>query len=695
MGSRVPTVCPYCGVGCAFYIVVKDGRPVSLEYMTEHPVCEGSLCPKGNAALEVLDHPERLTVPLIRESGRFREATWDRALDFIGERLSAIRASYGADALGFLASAKCTNEENYLFQKLARTLGTNNVDHCARLCHAPTVVGLGQSLGSAAMTNPIPDLANAACILVIGSNFAENHAPVARWVWRAKDQGAQVIVVDPRLTPTAWMADRFLQLRPGTDAALLNGLMHVVLHEGLADREFLGQRTDGLDALARHVESYPPSRVAGITGVPAAQIVAAARAFAQASAATLMYCMGITQHTTGTDNVLACADLALLCGQVGRPGAGIMPLRGQNNVQGACDMGALAGFYPGYRRVDDPQAREAFAEAWGMPVENMSRNPGLTVVEMMRAAAEGRLRALTIMGENPMLSEPNACTVEGALQQLELLVVQDIFLTETAELADVVLPAAAWAEKSGTYTSTGRRVQWSSRALAPPGEARDDAWIIGQVAGRLDLPWDGTGARAVLDEINRVVPSYRGLTAERLAASTGGMFWPCPTADHPGTAILHAERFATGDGRARLIPVAYVPPAEERDTAFPVTLTTGRVVVHYNAGSMSRRSPSLLAQSPGLFVELHPDDAGHLNLTAGDRVTVRTRRGQTSAEVRITDAVLQGVAFLPFHFSGTNHLTLDALDPQSKIPEYKVAACEVSRVGISTDSVDQEGEAEP
>jgi len=679
--SFIPTICPYCGVGCVFYVVVEDGRAMGLEYMTEHPVSQGSLCPKGNAALEVLDHPDRLTQPLIKTNGRFQEATWDKALDLIAKRLSAIRNSAGPDALGFLASAKCSNEENYLFQKLARLLGTNNVDHCARLCHAPTVVGLTHSLGSGAMTNLIPDLANADCILVIGSNFAENHAPVARWVWRAKDRGARVIVADPRLTPTAWLADIFLQLRPGTDVALLNGLMHVILTEGLADRDFIAQRTTGFDALAQHLMAYPPSRVAEITGVPPAQITAAARAFATAPAAMLIYCMGITQHTTGSNNVLACADLALMCGQVGRSGAGLMPLRGQNNVQGACDMGALAQFYPGYRRVDDPQARAAFARAWGVAADSLSPTPGLTVVEMMHAAAEGQLQALYVMGENPVLSDPNANHAREALNRLDLLVVQDIFLTETAELADVVLPAATWAEQDGSYTNTERRVQWSEQAIAPPGDARDDAWIIGQVGRRLGFDWDEVNLAAVLAEINRTVPIYAGLTSERLAGARGGLFWPCPMPDHPGTPILHTERFATPDGRARLAPVDYVASVEEPTAAFPLMLTTGRVAVHQNAGSMTRRSPSLLARAPVLFVELNPADATQLGLTDGDPVTVSTARGQAEAQARITDTVEAGVVFMPFHFEGANRLTIDALDPQAKIPEYKVAACQVSPAG--------------
>ncbi|HFD38805.1 MAG TPA: formate dehydrogenase subunit alpha, partial [Anaerolineae bacterium] len=410
----VPTICPYCGAGCALTVIVEGGRAVGLEYATDHPASRGALCAKGNAALEVLDHPDRLTIPLIKENGRFREATWDEALDRVAARLTAIRRESGPDALGFLASAKCSNEENYLFQKMARSLGTNNVDHCARLCHAPTVVGLAHSLGSAAMTNPLPDLANTDCALIIGSNLAANHPTAARWLWQAKDRGAKIIVADPRLTPTAWLADQFLQLRPGSDVALLNGLMHVIVNEGLADREFLARRTVGFEALARHLQDYPPARAAALTGLSEAQIVAAARTYATAPASVLIYCMGITQHTTGSDNVLACADLALLCGQIGRPGTGLMPLRGQNNVQGAGDMGALPNLLPGYR-----------------PVER----PGLTVVEMMHAAEAGDIRALHIMGENPIVSDPNSNQVRTALERLDFLVVQDIFLTETAALA--------------------------------------------------------------------------------------------------------------------------------------------------------------------------------------------------------------------------------------------------------------------
>jgi formate dehydrogenase alpha subunit len=681
--SLIPTICPYCGVGCGLYIAVEDGRAVGLEYMPEHPVSEGALCPKGNAVLEVLDHPERLRHPMKKVDGGWKHISWLEALDLVSQKIGQVRQAHGPDALGFLASAKCTNEENYLFQKLARLLGTNNVDHCARLCHAPTVVGLARAFGSGAMTNPIPDLANANCILIIGSNLAENHAPVVRWVLRATEKGARVIVADPRLTPTAWLADTFLQIRPGSDVALLNGLMHVIIEEGLTDRAFIAQRTNGCDELIRVVQDYTPDHVADITGIPPALIVEAARAYGKAPSAAIVYCMGITQHTSGSDNVAACANLALLCGQVGRPGAGLWPLRGQNNVQGACDMGALAEFYPGYQEVNDPVVRQEFARAWGgepgIGDWGLGIEPGLTVVEMMNAAAAGDIKAMYIMGEDPVNSDPNAGHVRQALEALDFLVVQDIFLTDTAQLADVVLPAAAWAEKEGTFTSTGRRVQWIHRAIAPPGQACDDLWIIGQVAQRLGLDLKYGSAEAVLSEINQLVPSYGGIAPKRVAGMMGGLVWPCPEADHPGTPILHTEAFSTSDGRARIVPVRYTPPAEETSASFPLVLTTGRVVVHHNAGSMTRRSPSLMDRAPELFVEIHPTDAAQLGIAEGDAVAITTVRGNTAAKARLTDTVRAGAAFMPFHFPGTNQLTVDALDAEAKIPEFKVAACQVGK----------------
>ncbi len=668
--NLIPTICPYCGVGCGFYLAVEGGRAVGLEYMTEHPV-SGRLCAKGNAAPEVLNHPDRLSHPLRKTAAGWEQVSWDEALDTVAAKLEEHRP-----ALGFLASAKCTNEENYLFQKLARLLGTDNVDHCARLCHAPTVTGLARAFGSGASTNPLPDLAHADCIFVIGSNLAENHAPVARWIWEAKDRGATVIVADPRLTPTAWLADQFLQLRPGSDVALLNGLAQVIIAEGLADRDFIARRTSGYESLAAAVAEYTPQKVAALTGVPAAHVVGAARAYARAGAAAIVYCMGITQHTTGSDNVAACANLALLTGNVGRAGAGVLPLRGQNNVQGACDVGALAGLLPGYVPVTDAAGRARLAGVWG--ADGLPAEPGLTVVEMMDAAAAGRIKALWIMGEDPVNSDPNAGHVREALAALDFLVVQDIFPTDTAALADLVLPAAAWAEKAGTFTSTGRRVQWWERAVAPPGQARADLWIVNEVGKRLGLTLGGETAEAVLAEIARAVPAYGGLTPAR-AATPGGVHWPCPAADHPGTPILHAERFATADGRGRFVPVAYRPPAETASDDYPLVLTTGRLAIHYNAGSMTRRTPALLERAPVACVELHPVDAAQLGVAAGETVTIRTARGRTSAQARLTDTVEPGVVFLPFHFPGVNDLTADALDAEAKIPAFKVAACRVEK----------------
>ena len=691
--SLIPTICPYCGVGCGLYIAVEDGRAVGLEYMPEHPVNEGALCPKGNAVLEMLNHPDRLQHPLKKTRRGWERISWDEALDLVSQKIGQVRQTHGPDALGFLASAKCTNEENYLVQKLARLLGTNNVDHCARLCHAPTVVGLTRAFGSGAMTNPIPDLANADCIFIIGSNLAENHATAARWLLRARGRGARVIVADPRLTPTAWLADTFLPIRPGTDVALLNGLMHVIVEEGLTNRAFIAQRTSGYNELVQAIREYTPDHVAHVTGVPPALVVEAARAYAKAPSAAIVYCMGITQHTVGSDNVAVCANLALLCGQVGRPGAGLWPLRGQNNVQGACDMGALAEFYPGYQQVDDPQAAETFRQAWvanlKSQISNLNPHPGLTVVEMMNAAAVGDLKAMYIMGEDPVNSDPNAGHARQALESLDFLVVQDIFLTDTAQLADVVLPAAAWAEKEGTFTSTERRVQRVRKAVEPPGEARADWETVCELARRTKGPegipsapfsnWDYASPAEIMSEIAALTPIYGGITYDRLDGA--GLFWPCPSADHPGTPILHTEAFSTPDGRARLVPVRYTPPAEETSADFPLVLTTGRLAVHHNAGSMTRRSPSLMERAPELFVEINPVDAAQLGIAEGQAVAIATARGEATARARVTDRVRAGAAFMPFHFPGTNQLTIDALDAEARIPEFKVAACQVSKEG--------------
>lgn len=672
----VPTVCPYCGVGCRFFISLVDGRAAGIEYMTHHPVAHGRLCSKGNLALEVLDHPDRLRHPLKKTTGGWEAISWDQALDVAAGKLKAACRSDPSGALGFLASAKCTNEENYLFQKFARLMGCNHVDHCARLCHAPTVTALGRSFGSGAMTGPLSDLAESDCIFIIGSNPAENHAPVLEWIWQAKDRGASVIVADPRLTPTARLADQFLQIKPGSDGALLNGMARVIVTEGLLDRKFIGQRTRGFAAFQASVADALPGKTAAVTGLSEGQILRATRTYASARNAALVYCMGITQHTAGSDNVTACANLALATGNIGKPGAGLFPLRGQNNVQGACDMGALPNVFPGYQPVSDPAVRTRFSQLWN--TGDLPSEPGLTAVEMMNAAADGRIRVMWIMGEDPVNSDPNTTRVRGALSSLDFLIVQDIFLTDTAQMADLVLPADAWAEKSGTFTSTERRIQWVERAVSPPGDARADLWIINEAGKRLGLDLAGDRSEDVLEEINRAVPFYGGATRDR-TASPEGVQWPCPHSGHPGTPRLHETRFSTPDGKARFFPTRYRPPAECTSPAFPLVLTTGRTALHYNSGSMTLRTPDLVKKAGTAYLEIHPLDADHHKIKRNDPVTVRTLRGETTVRARITDTIEPGVVFLPFHFPGVNLLTIDALDHDAKIPEFKTAACRIEK----------------
>jgi len=538
------------------------------------------------------------------------------------------------------------------------------------------VTGLVATLGSGAMTNPILDLVNSKCIFIIGSNFAENHPIAARWVLDAKEHGAKIIVADPRYTPTAWIADIFLQLKPGTDIALLNCMLHTIIKENLYDKVFVQKRTSGFDQIKALAAKYDADTVEKITGVPSGLLQEAARLYAKAQSAAIVYCMGITQHTYGHGNVVSCANLALICGNIGQPGTGVLPLRGQDNVQGACDMGGLPTVLPGYASVTDETSRRRIAAMWGK--EDLPAEPGLTVVEMMNAAGEGKVKAMYIMGENPMVSDPNTEHVRQALDKLDFLVVQDIFLTETAELADVVLPGACWAEKEGTVTATSRSVQWRAKAVATPGEAKADLDIICRIAKKLGFEFNYQNANEVLREINRVVPSYAGITPERVK-QVGGLTWPCPTTDHPGTPILHIDTFATIERLGQLIPVEHRTPFEMTDAEYPLLLTTGRVVMHYNAGSMTRRSTSLLKRSPALFVEVNPADAKKLGISVDEKVKISTKRGETTAKTTITNSIPPGVVFMPFHFSGTNALVVDALDEKAKIPEFKVAACRIDK----------------
>ena len=670
----VPSLCPYCAVGCGYYLVVEKGKAVGVEYMTDHPTCEGALCPKGNAVLEVLNHEERLKYPMKRVGDEFVRISWEEALDLAAKGLGRNLKRHGPKSLGFLASSRCNNEENYLMQKLSRLLGSPNVDNCARLCHSPTVVGLGAVLGTGAMTNNLIDLQNSRCIFAVGTNFTEAHPIVSRWVQKAKDNGATVIVADPRITSTSWMADLHLRIKPGSDIDLLRGMMKVIVDEGLADKTFIKERTEGFETLSASLRGYSVEKAAELTGVPAGEIIKAARIYAKSPASSLLYSMGITQHVCGTDNVKACATIALVAGQVGRPGAGVWPMRGQNNVQGNCDMGGMAEFYPGYKRASDPNSVEFFKAAWN--ADDLPLGPGLTSTEMTEAALDGKISAMYIIGEDPVICDANIGKTKAALDSLDFLIVQDIFMTATAKMADLVLPAAAWAEKDGSYTSMERRVQWIDQAVPPVGEAKEGLWIVNEIGKRMGLDLKGESADQVLKEINKMVPQYGGMTRERIS-KVGGLRWPCPDENHPGTDILHQERFSTPSGRANIANVENRPAFEETSPEYPILLSTGRIVVHYNSGSMTRRSPSLQERDPELYVEINPEDAAKLKITDGSIVTVTTVRGEAEARARVTGKVKPGMAFMPFHWQATNLITSDALDPVAKIPEYKMAACRI------------------
>jgi formate dehydrogenase major subunit/formate dehydrogenase alpha subunit len=676
--KRTLTVCPYCGTGCMFYLISDNGRLVGVEPSTTHPVSRGGLCVKGWNAFAFVHHPDRLTTPMVRRDGVLQPASWEEALSLVVERIQAVQGRHGADAVMFASSAKATNEENYLLMKLARAVfGTNNIDHCARLCHSSTVTGLAETFGSGAMTNSISCFDQADVIFVIGSNTTEQHPLIGSRILNAVRNGTRLIVADNRRIRLARQAELHLRHGNGSDVALLNGIMHVIIAEGLADDDFIAARTENYAALAEAVSGWTPERAAVATGLGAGQIVAAARLFAGAERGMIVYSMGITQHSHGVDNVRCIAALAMLTGNVGRPGTGVNPLRGQNNVQGGCDMGALPDLYSGYQKISDPLVREKFTRAWG--VATLPSEPGLPLTRAMDAASVGLVRGMFIMGENPMLSDPDQSHARTVLENLELLVVQDIFMTETAALADIVLPAACYAEKEGTFTNTERRVQRLRKAVEPPGEARTDGEIICDIAERAG--YQGmrySGPSEVMDEMATLTPIYGGIAYDRL--DPHGLQWPCPDRNHPGTPILHLERFTRGLGR--FTPVAYRPPAELPDAQYPFVLTTGRTYFHWHTGSMTRRTHLLDREEPRSFIELHPEDAARLEIRDRDELLVSSRRGEVRTQARVTTMVIPGVMFMPFHFAegAANALTNNVLDPESSIPEFKVCAVRVVRM---------------
>ena len=551
----VKTTCPYCGTGCGLVLQVRDGRVVGNYPDRDHPVSKGSLCIKGWSAHEFIHHPKRLTTPLLRKGENFHPIPWDEAIDLVVERLGRTAETHGGDAIGGLCSAKCTNEENYLFQKLIRAgFQTNNVEHCARLCHGPTVAGMSQALGSGAMTNSIKDLEGAKCILIMGSNAAETFPIVMGEIYRARDRGARLMVVDPRATEVAKNAHTHLQIRSGTDIPLICGMMRHILDHSLEDRAFIAARTQGFETLNEYLGEWTVERAAKECGLDGDRIREAAETYATATEAFVVFCMGITQHACGTANVLAICDLALLCGHVGKEHSGVCPLRGQCNVQGACDMGGLPNVYPGYQRVSEPRIKKKFEHAWG---RELSDRPGLTVTEAIGSGG-GDIRSVYIMGENPVMSDPNRKKTIEFLNQLDFLVVQDIFPTETTQFAHLLLPGACFAEKTGTFTNTERRIQLLRKALGPPGEAKDDFTIICMIGKAMGLDFDYGHPFEVMDEIASLTPLYGGVHFHRL--SPDGLQWPCPADDHPGTPFLHKEKFTRGKGL--FVVPEYTPPVE-------------------------------------------------------------------------------------------------------------------------------------
>ncbi|MBN1946890.1 MAG: formate dehydrogenase subunit alpha [Bradymonadales bacterium] len=676
--DRVKTTCSYCGCGCQLYLHVRDGRIVSVSGCDdEFGDNRGSLCVKGRFGHDFVNSPDRLTSPLVRDGETLREATWEEAYGRIAERFNSLVAQYGPDSVGGFSSAKGTNEENYLFQKIFRAqIGTNNVDHCARLCHASTVVGLAATFGSGAMTNNYREALESDVILVTGSNTTETHPIIGNLIRRAvRQNGTKLIVVDPRRIDLTRCATYWLRQNSGSDVAWLNGMMHVIIEEGLYDREYVESRTENFETLAELVKSYTPERVEEISGIPKEQLIAAARLFAKARRAAVYYSMGITQHTTGVDNVKSVANLQMLCGNVGIEGGGVNPLRGQANVQGACDMGALPNVYPGYQPVNNEAAAAKFEAAWG---KTLSRRVGYTIPDALKAAQKGDLKALYIFGENPVLSEPNANEAKVALEALDFLVVQDLFLSETARLADVVLPGCSFAERDGTFTATTRRVQQLHTAIPPLQGCKADWQILMEFAQALGADWSYRHPGEIFDEMARVTPSYAGMSFQRFEKE-GGLCWPCPTPDHPGTPVLHKGRFARGLGA--FFPCEYIPPNELPDEEYPMVLNTGRMLYHYHTGTLSRRSKVLDTIVGQGYVEVSPADARRLGIEDGEQVRLTTRRGSISIQARVTDIVDEGRVFAPFHFweSPVNQLTNDAHDPTAKIPEYKVCAVRLEK----------------
>jgi len=688
--KKVDSLCPYCGVGCSITYTVDTQRNTILQFSgRESPVNHGRLCVKGRYGFDYAHHQERLLVPLLRKPEyypkvvegldnpreAFREATWDEVLDLAAQRFMAIKQQFGSQALAGFGSAKCSNEDNYLFQKLIRAVfGTNNVDHCTRLCHASSVAALMEQVGSVSVSNPFSDCLETDAIFIIGSNTTHNHPVAATFMKQAAKAGTTLIIADPRRPEMADHADYYVRFNPGTDVALLNGMMHIIIREGLYDEQFIEERTEQFDQLRETVQHYTPRVVARLTGVSEQLIMDVARAYGEAERAMIFWGMGISQHTTGTDNSRCLVNLAMLTGNIGRPGTGLHPLRGQNNVQGASDVGLIPMVYTGYQSVTDPTIRQQFERTWGVELDP---TPGLTVVEIMSAALEGQIKAMFMMGENPFLSDPNINKVKKCLAAMDFLVVQDIFLTETAAYADVILPGTSFPEKTGTYTNTDSRVQLARKAIEPPGQARVDWHIIADLAKRMGYPMRYTSEAEIWQEIVSLTPPFTGITYERLEHA--GIPWPCPEPGHPGIPIRFTETFPRGKGK--FVPAEFAPAKELPDEEYPFVLNTGRVLQHWHTGTMTRRAKALDEIAPEALLEMTPEDMDALGVADAEWVRVVSRRGEVMVKALRSHKPSRGSVFLPFHFkeAAANLLTIDALDPYGKIPEFKFCAVRVEK----------------
>ncbi|MEE9159258.1 MAG: formate dehydrogenase subunit alpha [Gammaproteobacteria bacterium] len=695
--TKIESVCPYCGVGCLLTFNVKDNHILYIDGR-DGPSNQSRLCVKGRYGFDYVHHPDRLTKPLMRRDGipktpalidsrdidkYFREVSWDEALDFAAAGLRRIKDEKGPQALAGFGSAKGSNEEAYLFQKLVRAgFGTNNVDHCTRLCPASSVAEMLETIGSGAVSNQVADVAEAEVIVVIGARPTVNHPVAATFIKNAAQAGKTLIVMDPYRYELARHADYYLQMRPDTDVALLNAMMHTIIHEGLQNDAYIAKYTEGYEDLKRCVEAYTAEKVAPLSGIPAETIKEVARRYAKSKGSMIFWGMGISQHIHGTDNARCLISLALMTGQIGRPGTGLHPLRGQNNVQGASDVGLIPMFYPDYQAVDDPAIQGKFEKFWDTQLDP---DVGLTVVEIIDAIHAGELHGMYIMGENPAMSDPNLTHVREATAKLQHLVVQDIFFTETCSFADVILPASAFPEKTGTITNTDRRVQLGRKVLEPPGDARQDLWIIQEIATRIGLDWHYSGPSEVFDEMRTATPSIGGITWERLEQEDS-VTYPCEKEGDPGDPILFDDGFPTPSGKGRFVPAELSSADELPDDDYPFVFTTGRQLEHWHTGTMTRHATVLDAIEPEPVFNIHPDDLEAINAHPGDRIVLESRRGRIEARARVDTAMQRGSVFMAFHFweAAANLLTNPALDPVAKIPEFKFCAVRITPADSNT-----------